>query len=124
MKTVNFAPGVFLLAWSAWALIRGRVPDRNSEGAVGRRKHPLAFWTMLVVMVGFGLPRQLARMGFVLGVIAYGLWLHIFLARHGLGLTLSRAVAMVLGVNLATVVLVLGPRMLALAASGSPLVDR
>ncbi|HET7881619.1 MAG TPA: hypothetical protein VFL55_12085 [Acetobacteraceae bacterium] len=78
----------------------------------------------LGVMVGLGLPRQLARVGFVLGVIAYGLWLHIFLARHGLGLTLSRAVAMVLGVNCATVVLVLGPRMLALAAGGSALVDR
>ena len=34
-------------------MFRGRLPDRNSEG-VTRRNHPLAYWTMLFVMVAFG----------------------------------------------------------------------
>ena len=57
----------------------------------------------------------------VFGLVGYGLWLHWFLARHGLGLSGLRAVVMVLGVNLATVALVLGPRMLALALGGAGL---
>ena len=78
----------------------------------------------LGMLTGLGLPRQFARAGFVLGVIAYGLWLHVFLARRGLGLSLPRAVALVLGVNLLTVVLVLGPRVLGLVFGGPGLVDR
>ena len=39
----------------------------------------------------------------LVGLVGYGLWLHWFLARHGLGLSGLRAVVMVLGVNLATV---------------------
>ena len=78
----------------------------------------------LGMLTGLGLPRQFAaRAGFVLGVIAYGLcWLS--LARRGLGLSLPRAVALVLGVNLLTVVLVLGPRVLGLVFGGPGLVDR
>ena len=57
----------------------------------------------------------------MLGLVGYGLWLHWFVARHGLGLSGLRAAVMVLGVNLATVVLVLGPRMLALAFGGAGL---
>ena len=62
-------------------------------------------------------PRGLA----LLGLVSYGLWLHWFLARHGLGLSRLRAAVLVLGVNLATVLIVVGPRMLALALGGAAL---
>ncbi len=72
-------------------------------------------------LAAFGLPRSVARMIIVLGLICYGLWLHWFLARHGLGLSRARAAVMVLGVNLATVLIVLGPRMLVIATDGAGL---
>ena len=68
-----------------------------------------------------GLPTGLARDGVLLCVVAYGLWLHCFLARHGLGLSWPRAGLMVIGVNLATVLLVAGPRVLILATQGTGL---
>ena len=74
-----------------------------------------------VLMVGNLL---LLLLGFLAGMFAlfgYGLWLHWFVARHGLGLSGLRAVVMVLAVNLATVVLLQGPRVLALALGGAEL---
>jgi len=50
----------------------------------------------------------------VLGLLCYALWLHWFLARHGLGLSRLRALLLVFAVNLTTAVLVVGPRMIAL----------
>jgi hypothetical protein len=44
----------------------------------------------------------------------YGLWLHWFLARHGLALSPLRAAMLVVAVNLGTVALVLAPWLLAL----------
>lgn len=76
------------------------------------------------ILAGLGLPRASASAGVVLGLVGYGLWLHWFLARHGLGLSGLRAVVMVLGVNFATVALVLGPRVLALALGGAGLGDK
>jgi hypothetical protein len=70
---------------------------------------------VLAILIGLGLPRPIARMMVVLGLVAYGLWLHWFLARHGLGLSRLRAALLVLVVNVATVVIVMGPRVLALA---------
>ena len=67
---------------------------------------------VLGMLIGLGLPREVARAGVVFGMVAYGLWLHWFVARHGLGLSRLRAAVMVLGVNVATVLIVLGPRML------------
>jgi hypothetical protein len=43
----------------------------------------------------------------------YGLWLHWFLARHALALSVFRAVVLVFVVNLSTVAAVVGPRLLA-----------
>jgi hypothetical protein len=57
-----------------------------------------------------GLPPDLARNGVLICLVTYGLWLHCFLARHSLGLSWPRAGLMVIGVNLATVLLVAGPR--------------
>ena len=51
------------------------------------------------MLIGFGLPREYARAGAVFGIIAYGLWLHWFVAFHGLGLSRPRAAVMVVGVN-------------------------
>jgi hypothetical protein len=74
--------------------------------------------TLLLVVLGtlaaLGLPRSVASTSVVLGLVTYGLWLHWFLARHGLGLSRIRAALLVFGVNFGTVLLVLGPRMLAL----------
>ena len=67
---------------------------------------------VLGMLIGLGLPREYARAGAVLGIIIYGLWLHWFVARHGLGLSGLRAAVLVLGVNVATVIIVLGPRMI------------
>lgn len=77
----------------------------------------LIFGTLTMV----GLPADIARAGVLLGLVGYGLWLHCFLARHGLGLSWPRAGLMVVGVNLATVLLVAGPRVLALYAQGTGL---
>jgi hypothetical protein len=73
------------------------------------------------VLTMAGLPPQAARAGVLVGLVSYGLWLHCFLARHGLGLSWSQAGLMVVGVNLATVLLVAGPRMLALYVKGAGL---
>ena len=64
------------------------------------------------ILIGLGLPQAVAHIGVVLGIVAYGLWLHWFVVRHGLGLSGLRAALMVLAVNLGTVIIVLGPHML------------
>jgi len=69
-------------------------------------------------LAALGLPGGAAQAAVVFGFVAYALWLHWFLARHGLDLSPLRAAVLVLGVNFVTVVLVLGPRMLAMELSG------
>ncbi len=57
-----------------------------------------------------------AALAATLGAIGcYALWLHWFVARHGLGVSRLRGVALVLMVNLGTAVLVLGPAFLGAA---------
>jgi hypothetical protein len=73
----------------------------------------------LAVMVAMGLPRQAAGALTLLGLVSYGLWLHWFLARHGLGVSRVRAAVLVLGVNVATICIVIGPRILVLATDGA-----
>lgn len=49
----------------------------------------------------------------VVGLLAaYGLWLHWFIARHGLAISSLRAVLLVVFVNLVTILLVVGPQLL------------
>jgi hypothetical protein len=69
----------------------------------------------LGMLVAVGLPGDAARGLALLGLVGYGLWLHWFVARHGLGLSRFRAAVLVVGINLATVIIVVGPRLLALA---------
>jgi hypothetical protein len=71
------------------------------------------------VLAALGLPRATARIGVLLGLLSYALWLHCFLARHGLGLSGPRALLLVLAVNLTTAMLVVGPRVIALGTTDS-----
>jgi hypothetical protein len=73
------------------------------------------------LLASIGLPRHAAGGIALLGLVSYVLWLHWFLARHGLGVSRLRAAVLVLGVNLGTVIIVVGPRILALASRGAPL---
>ncbi len=64
---------------------------------------------VLGALMTLGLPAQAAR-GIALGLLAsYALWLHWFIARHGLALSVLRAAILVVVVNLATVALVIVP---------------
>lgn len=69
---------------------------------------------ILGVLLRTGLSEQTAVVILVAGLAGYGLWLHWFLARHGLALSPWRAAMLVLGVNLGTTLLVLVPRLLLL----------
>jgi hypothetical protein len=55
---------------------------------------------------------QTAGIAVIAAVAGYALWLHWFLARHGLVISRLRAALLVVLVNLGTVILVLGPRLL------------
>ena len=69
------------------------------------------------VAISAGLDSQAASM-ILLGCMAvYGLWLHWFLARHALSLSGLRAALLVFMVNVATVVVVAGPRLIAVKLS-------
>lgn len=69
-------------------------------------------------MIAAGLPNQAGWLVVAGGLCAYGLWLHWFLARHGLDLSGGRAALLVAGVNLGTVLLVAGPQLLQAWADG------
>jgi hypothetical protein len=76
-----------------------------------------AFVLLLVLglLEPLGLPSEVAAVALPVGLATYALWLHWFLARHGLQISRSRAVLLVLLVNLGTGILVFGPALLALA---------
>jgi hypothetical protein len=64
-----------------------------------------------------GLDSQTASMILLGGLAAYGLWLHWFLARHALSLSRLKALLLVFIVNVATVLVVAGPRFIAMRVS-------
>jgi hypothetical protein len=72
---------------------------------------------LILLLTGFamaaGMSNRVAGVILVLGLAGYGLWLHWFLARHALSLSRGRAALLVLGVNVCTVAIVLGPRLVA-----------
>jgi hypothetical protein len=72
-----------------------------------------ALLLVLGVLIQLGLPNQVAGVVAVLSLTGYGLWLHWFLARHGLRLSGWRALALVVAVNFGTAALAIGPRLLA-----------
>lgn len=59
-----------------------------------------------------GLSGDAATAVLALGLGGYALWLHWFLARHGLALSPFRSAVLVVGVNLGTALMVLVPRLL------------
>lgn len=80
---------------------------------------PLAAVLILVAMAiltRFGLDERQAAIGALFGIAGYGVTLHWFLARNGLGLSRLRTTLFVIAVNLGTVILVLLPRVLTAAA--------
>ena len=79
---------------------------------------PVAAVTMLVALqtiAGNSMSVETAGQVLVLGLAAYGLWLHWTVARHGLDLSRGRAALLVLIVNAVTIALVIVPRMVAQA---------
>ena len=80
---------------------------------------PVAAFVLLVVLqlVGGGrMTVDQATQLLILGLAAYGLWLHWLIARHALALGWGRAAWLVVLVNGATVLLVMLPRVLIRAA--------
>ena len=75
-----------------------------------------AIGSMLLLVLGMlmaaGLPNRIAGIAWILGLVGYGLWLHWFLARRGLDLSVGRAALFVVIVNLGTAALVVGPSLL------------
>lgn len=59
-----------------------------------------------------GLGEQQAAIAVLFAIAAYGISLHWFLARHGLGLSAGRTTLLVLATNLGTVALVMAPRLI------------
>ena len=77
---------------------------------------PVALLLLLAlagVLIGLGLPNRIAAFIALGGVGLYALALHWFVARTGLRLSILRAVVLVLGVNIATAILVVVPVLLA-----------
>jgi len=75
---------------------------------------PVAASLLLLVLglcIAVGLPNRVAGIVVVAGLILYALALHWFLARHGLRLSVLRALLVVVGTNLGTALVVLLPRM-------------
>ncbi|MEA2787641.1 MAG: hypothetical protein QOG73_47 [Acetobacteraceae bacterium] len=67
----------------------------------------------LSVAISVGMSETTASLVLVACLGCYGLWLHWFLARQALALSILRAVLLVVIVNLSTAVAVMGPRLLA-----------
>jgi hypothetical protein len=66
----------------------------------------------LSVAITAGLSEKLASYILIACLSCYGLWLHWFLARNALSLSIGRAIAMVILVNAGTVAVVVGPGLL------------
>ncbi len=75
---------------------------------------------LMAILMGLGVSGDAAAGAGVALLFAYGLWLNWFLARHALSLSAWRAAAMVAIVNVATVVLILGPQIVDYMLNGMP----
>ena len=77
---------------------------------------PVAWMVLLItfsIAAQLGLDEAVAQTALQGSLGFYALWLHWFIARHGLELSRARAALLVLVVNVGTGVLVLGPTLLA-----------
>lgn len=75
----------------------------------------IALLLVLQVLLALGMPEDAADAALVLGLASYGLWLNWLLVRHGLSLSRKRAAALVALTNLGTILLAVGPRLVATA---------
>lgn len=71
----------------------------------------LVAWFAGGVLVGAGLALRPTALILLIALLGYGLALHYFLARRGLGLARGWAIVTVAAVNLLTGVLILGPQL-------------
>jgi hypothetical protein len=81
---------------------------------------PMAMALVLLgaeIAVDVGVPIGVAGALAILLLAGYGLWLHFFLARRGLGLSRGRSALLVLAVNAGTLLLAVGPRLLVYATA-------
>ncbi len=74
--------------------------------------------TLVYPMLAAVLPARGAMGMVALGIVAYALWLHWFIARRGLMLSGRQAAVLVFFVNFGTGLLAIGPRLLMLARAG------
>jgi hypothetical protein len=134
-------PAIVNLLTTICAVLAPPVMSHFLAGVWGRQAQWLRFATafnwcqwiipvvgmVVIILMGvaaaLGLPEDIAGDTALFAIGGYGLWLHWFLARHGLSLSRVRAVLMVLIVNSATVAIVLGPRLLTVSA-GQALLER
>ena len=80
---------------------------------------PLAAMLVLVsvgIAIHLGLPTNAGAILAMVLLGGYGMWLHYFLVRHGLGVSPSRSAILVIVVNFGTVLLVIVPRLLMLSS--------
>jgi hypothetical protein len=115
-----------LIALLAPAVISAALAERWGRGEAWLR-FGVAFnwaqWAVPVVAVGLlmaagvlrrlGLSEPQAAVAVLFAIAGYGLGLHWFLVRRGLGLSRGLATLMVLALNLGTVALVMAPRFVA-----------
>lgn len=115
-----------LVALLAPAVISAALAERWGRGAQWMRFAVAFNWAqwavpavaiLLLFAMGIlrraGLGEQQAAIGVLFAIAAYGIGLHWFLARHGLGLAPGRTTLLVIAINLGTVVLAMAPRALA-----------
>ena len=84
---------------------------------------PMVLVVVLILMaflMGGGVGENTAAGIGVACLFGYGLWLHWFLARNALDLTASRAVILVLAVNVLTTAVILLPQLADYAVNGPP----
>lgn len=80
----------------------------------------LLLLAVLGAVTGAPLAAVMASPVVAYGTLAYALWLHWVVARHGLGLPGPRAALLVALVTVGTTVLLLGPLLAAVALNGPP----
>jgi hypothetical protein len=68
--------------------------------------------TVLKPAVASGLSDNAAASILFITLGSYAIWMHWFLARHGLALSVGRAALLVVTVNIVTVMLLFGPLLL------------
>lgn len=115
-----------LIALLGPAVISAALAERWHRGEAWLRFGVAFNWAQWAVplvaiglLIGVGILRRMglgeaqAAIVLLFSIAAYGISLHWFLARHGLGLSRGMATLMVAAINLGTVAMVMAPRIIA-----------